>query len=134
MLYLELEGVKIGFVFTGAYYMFEKTIPKLKELIENKAIIIPIMSCKNGLHEIQGYISEIEAITSNKVIHKVQDIEPIWKKNMTDIMVVAPCTRKYYIKTRIRYCRYRSNNSGTISFKKWKAYRNCNIDTKWLRL
>ena len=42
---LELVGKKIGFVLTGSFCTFKKTIPKIKELIEKeKAEIIPIMS------------------------------------------------------------------------------------------
>ena len=42
---LELYGKKIGFVLTGSFCTFRKTIPKMKELIEKEgADIIPIMS------------------------------------------------------------------------------------------
>lgn len=116
---MELEGVKIGFVFTGAFYMFSKTIPKLKNLVHEKAIIIPIMSYntyKNATGQAKDCIEEIEHITHKKIIHNIKDVEPIGRKNMTDIMVVAPCTRKYYFKTCVRYNRYNSDISGKISF------------------
>ena len=77
---MELEGVKIGFVFTGAYYMFHKTIPKLKDLIHENAIIIPIMSYntyKNTIKKTKEYIEEIEHITNKKIIHSITEIEPI---------------------------------------------------------
>ena len=42
---MELYGKKIGFVLTGSFCTFKKTIPKMKELIEKEgADIIPIMS------------------------------------------------------------------------------------------
>ena len=43
--------------------------------------------------------NEIEKITGKKIIHTIQDAEPIGPKQMTDIMIVAPCSRKHYVKT-----------------------------------
>ena len=41
---LSLEDKKIGFVLTGSFCTFSKTIPKMKELKKAGADIIPIMS------------------------------------------------------------------------------------------
>ena len=69
---------------------------------------IYIMSIKEGkesiaLKEICGInltnINEIEQLTGNKIIHTIQDAEPIGPKKMTDIMIIAPCSRKYIRKT-----------------------------------
>ena len=38
------------------------------------------------------FIEEIEEITKNKIIHTIQDAEPIGPKKLTDIMIVAPCS------------------------------------------
>lgn len=101
--YLELVGKKIGFVLTGSFCTFKKTIPKIKELVEKeKADIIPIMSYNSykldtKFGKAKDFISEIEEITGKKIIHTIQDAEPIGPKKMTDIMVVAPCSRKYYV-------------------------------------
>ena len=40
----------------------------------------------------KDFINEIEEITNNKIIHTIQDAEPIGPKKMTDIMVVAPAS------------------------------------------
>ena len=40
---------------------------------------------------------EIEEITGKKIIHTIQEAEPIGPKKMTDIMIIAPCSRKYNI-------------------------------------
>ena len=101
--YLELVGKKIGFVLTGSFCTFKKTIPKIKELVEKeKADIIPIMSYNSynldtKFGKAKDFISEIEEITGKKIIHTIQDAEPIGPKKMTDIMVVAPCSRKYNV-------------------------------------
>lgn len=101
--YLELVGKKIGFVLTGSFCTFKKTIPKIKELVEKeKAEIMPIMSYNSynldtKFGKAKDFISEIEEITGRKIIHTIQGAEPIGPKNITDIMVVAPCSRKYNI-------------------------------------
>ena len=41
---MEVKGKKIGFVLTGSFCTFGKTIPKMKELQKAGADIIPIMS------------------------------------------------------------------------------------------
>ena len=41
---LEVKNKKIGFVLTGSFCTFSKTIPKIKELKDLGADIIPIMS------------------------------------------------------------------------------------------
>jgi len=94
---LTLEGKNIGYVFTGSYCTFKKSIEALKQVVNKKANVIPIMSF-NSYNEdtkfgrAQDFIKEIEDITGNKIIHTIQGAEPIGPKGLTDIMVVAPCS------------------------------------------
>ena len=94
---LSLEDKKIGFVLTGSFCTFSKTIPKMKELIDKGAEVIPIMSFNSynldtKFGKAQDFINMIEEITGKKIIHTIQDAEPIGPKRLTDIMVVAPCS------------------------------------------
>ena len=95
---MELYEKKIGFVFTGSFCTFKKTIPKMKELIEKEgADIIPIMSYNSynldtKFGKAEDFIKEIENIAGKEIIHTIQGAEPIGPKKMTDIMVVAPCS------------------------------------------
>ena len=95
---MELYGKKIGFVLTGSFCTFKKTIPKMKELIEKEgADIITIMSYNSynldtKFGKAKDFIKEIEDITGKEIIHTIQEAEPIGPKKMTDIMVVAPCS------------------------------------------
>lgn len=94
---MELNGIKIGFVLTGSFCTFKKTIPKMKELIDEGAEIIPIMS-KNSYEldtkfgKAKDFQKQIEEITGKKTIHTIPEAEPIGPKKMTDIMVIAPCS------------------------------------------
>ena len=94
---MELRGKKIGFVLTGSFCTFKKIIPKIKELIKLEANIIPIMSFNSynldtKFGKAQDFIKDIEEITNKKIIHTIVDAEPIGPKNMTDIMIIAPCS------------------------------------------
>lgn len=101
---MEIKGKKVGFILTGSYCTFSKTIPKIKELIKKGAEVIPIMSYNaykldTKFGKAEEFIKEIEEATGKKIIKTIQEAEPIGPKHMTDIMVVAPASRKYYGKT-----------------------------------
>ena len=88
---------KIGFALTGSFCTFKVVIPQIKKIIDEGGDILPIMSdntynndTKFGLA--QDFIDEIENITNKKIIHTIQDAEPIGPKQLTDIMIIAPCT------------------------------------------
>lgn len=120
---MKLKGKKIGFILTGSFCRFKKVIPKIQELMKLEAEVIPIMSynsynldTKYGKSE--DFINEIEKITDKKIIHTIQDAELIGTKKKTDIMVIAPCSRKYNIKACLQYYRYTINNGCKIAFEK----------------
>ena len=94
---LSFDKIKIGFVLTGSFCTFSKTISKIKELIEKGASVLPIMSYNayekdTKFGKASDFIDEIEEMTNNKIIHTLQDAEPIGPKKLTDIMVVAPAS------------------------------------------
>ena len=98
---MEVKGKKIGFILTGSFCTFQKVIPKIKELVKKEAEVIPIMSFNSynldtKFGKAKDFIQKIEEITGKKIIHTIVDAEPIGPKKMTDIMVIAPCSRKYY--------------------------------------
>ncbi len=99
---MELKGIKVGFVLTGSFCTFQKVIPKMKELINQGAEIIPVMSFNSyqldtKFGKAKDFIQEIEEITGKKIIHTIPEAEPIGPKQLTDIMIISPCSRKYYI-------------------------------------
>lgn len=94
---MKFNNINIGFAMTGSFCTFSKTIPKIKELVDEGANVIPIMSFNaynldTKFGKAEDFIHQIEDITGNKIIHTIQDAEPIGPKKMTDIMVVAPAT------------------------------------------
>ena len=102
---LNLENKKIGFAFTGSFCTFKAVIEELKKLKKEKADILPIMSFNSynldtKFGTASEYINEIkEIIEKSEIIHTIQGAEPIGPKKLTDIMVIAPCSRKYSCQT-----------------------------------
>ena len=79
---LKLEGKKVGFAMTGSFCTFKSTIPKIKEIINQGAEVVPIMSFNaynldTKFGKAQDFIDEIEEITGKKIIHTIPDAEPI---------------------------------------------------------
>lgn len=94
---MEVKGKKVGFVLTGSFCTFSKTIDKMKELKKLGAEILPIMSYNSYLLDTkfgkaQNIINQIEKICEKEIIHTIQDAEPIGPKHLTDIMIVAPAS------------------------------------------
>lgn len=95
---LKVKDKKIGFVLTGSFCTFRKTIPKMKELIDKGAEIVPVMSFNSYYTDTKfgtakEFIDEIENITGKEIIHTIKDAEPIGPKKMTDVMIITPCSR-----------------------------------------
>ena len=101
MLFLKLEGKRIGFVFTGSFCTFKTVIDELKKIKDEKADILPIMSYNSynldtKFGKAKEFIDKIKEITEKEeIIHTIQGAEPIGPKKLTDIMVIAPCSRKH---------------------------------------
>lgn len=92
-----LEGKNIGFCMTGSFCTFKNVIEQLSELKKTGANIIPIMSFNSynldtKFGKASEFIKTVKDITGNKIINTIQDAEPIGPKQMTDIIVIIPCT------------------------------------------
>lgn len=65
---MKLEGKKIGFVMTGSFCTFQKTIEQLKKIMAQKAEVLPIMSYNaynldTKFGKAKDFIDDIEKIT-----------------------------------------------------------------------
>ena len=68
---MKLKGTKIGFVITGSFSLFGKTIELIKKLVKEESIITPIMSynaykfdTKYG--KAKDFIEQIQEITRKR--------------------------------------------------------------------
>ena len=94
---MKLEGKRIGFVITGSFCTFRKTIDELKKIVDMGAKVTPIMSensytMDTKFGKAKDFINEIEEITNTKILHTIQEVEPLGPKDLLDILIVAPAT------------------------------------------
>ena len=91
-----IKNKNIGYGFTGSFCTFKISKEILKEL-SNENNVIPIMSFNSynldtKFGKAKEHIKEIEEITKNKIIHTIEEAEPIGPKKLFDILVICPCT------------------------------------------
>ncbi len=92
-----MSNLKIGFAMCGSFCTIANALIQLKEL-KNKGydiypIVSPIVYSTNTRFTVaEELINTLEDICGHKVIHTVEDAEPIGPKKMFDILVVCPCT------------------------------------------
>ena len=94
---MELNNKNIGYALTGSFCTFETSIEEIKKLCKLNVNIVPIMSFNSykldtKFGKAQDFINQIEEITGNKIIHTIQEAEPIGPKKMLDILIIAPCS------------------------------------------
>ena len=95
---MNLKEKKIGFAFTGSFCTFQRTIEEIKKLKKISNIDIFTIMIFNTYNldtkfgNAKDFINQLEELTNNKVIHTIQDAEPIGPKKMFDILIVAPCS------------------------------------------
>lgn len=91
------SGLKIGFAMTGSFCTFGKCFEQAEILKNMRAEIIPVMSetasyTSTRFGSAEENVKKLSLISGKEVITSIADAEPIGPENMTDIMVVAPCT------------------------------------------
>lgn len=87
----------IGFAMCGSFCTLSAVIKQIYELKKLNYNIIPIMSeivyCTDTrFGKATDFITEVESLCENKIIHTVAAAEPIGPKKMFDLLVIAPCT------------------------------------------
>lgn len=92
---MKLKGKKIAFGLTSCFYTFKNTINEIRKLVLDGAEVIPIMSIGAYTTDTKygkavDFIKKIENITGKKVINDMGEAEKV----NSDIMVIAPCSRK----------------------------------------
>lgn len=91
------KGKKIGFAMCGSFCTFANCFEALESIKKLDAEIVPIMSFNaytldTRFGKAEEHIKRLEETCGHKVIHTIEEAEPIGPKNLTDIMLVANCT------------------------------------------
>ncbi len=87
----------IGYAFTGSYCTLERSLAALKSIVEAGNDVLPIVSENVYTRDTRFYlardfISELEELTGKKVIHTIEEAEPLGAKTPLDYLIIAPCT------------------------------------------
>lgn len=88
---------KIGYVITGSFCTFSKSLQILGELRDRGFDLYPVMSENAYYTDTRFFLAEdfsrrVEEVCSKKIIHTITDAEPLGPRNPMDLMIVAPCT------------------------------------------
>lgn len=92
-----MNKIKVGFAICGSFCTISNAMEQMRLLAKNGYEIVPIMSFNaynldTRFGKAHDIVNKIEEICEKKVIHDLLSAEPIGPKNMTDILIVAPCT------------------------------------------
>lgn len=96
---MNIEGLNVGLGITGSFCTFDKLIPEVEKLVQQKANVYPIFSTNAAsmdtrFGKAEDWVSKFEEITGHIAVKTIEDAEPIGPKGLIDILVVAPCTGK----------------------------------------
>ncbi|MGM9949673.1 MAG: dipicolinate synthase subunit B [Lysinibacillus sp.] len=92
-----LEGKRIGLGITASHCTYEEVVPKIKNLTDAGAIVVPIIT-SSVLHAATRFgtgaewIEKIEALSGEKVISSMAEAEPLGPSKPLDCMIIAPMT------------------------------------------
>ncbi len=92
-----MKNVNIGFALTGSFCTFQKALTVMERLVLSGANVIPIMSFNarnidTRFGKAEDFALRIREITGNEIIDTIEKAEPIGPENMTDLMIVLPCS------------------------------------------
>ncbi len=94
---MELEGLKIGYAFTGSFCTLAKSFNIMQQIIDEGADVTPIMSdavysTDTRFGSAAEFIARAEEMCQKPVMHRITETEVIGPKKLLDILIVAPCT------------------------------------------
>ena len=92
-----IDKIRVGYAVTGSFCTLAKSLEAAARLSSAGYSLTPIFSfnaysidTRFGTANMQR--EAFERVTGKKIIHTIEDAEPIGPKRMFDILIVAPCT------------------------------------------
>lgn len=91
-----MSKIKLGFCLCGSFCTIAESVKQMK-ILSDKYEIIPIISEIVSVQDTrfgkaEDLRREIISICGREPIVSIAEAEPIGPKNMTDIMIISPCT------------------------------------------
>lgn len=87
----------LGFALCGSFCNFKYAFDELEKLVKSGEDVVPIMSYNvyttdTRFGKAKDFISNAEALCGRKVIHTLEDAEPLGPKIKLDCLCICPCT------------------------------------------
>ena len=87
----------IGYAFCGSFCTFRQSFDVLSLLKDKYGDVLPIMSYNaystdTRFGNSQEWIERIEKLCERKIIHTINEAEPLGPKISLDALIIAPCT------------------------------------------
>lgn len=92
-----LAGCRLGFAMCGSFCCAAKGLQAAQACVTAGAELLPIVSehfssVSTRFGSPESFLTPLSALGGGKLIQGIADAEPIGPKNMTDALVVCPCT------------------------------------------
>lgn len=93
----DLHGCRLGFALCGSFCCARRALSAAKACAEAGAELLPIVSehfaeTTTRFGSPTAFLEELILLGDGKIIDSIVDAEPIGPKQLTDALVVAPCT------------------------------------------
>ena len=87
----------IGYAFCGSFCTFKNSFAALSELKNKYTDILPIMSYNayntdTRFGACKEWQNRIESLCERKIIHSIEDAEPLGPQISLEALIIAPCT------------------------------------------
>jgi dipicolinate synthase subunit B len=94
---MSLANKNIGIALTGSFCTFDKVFLEIERLIEEKAIVHPILSVSSQtinsrFGNAPDFYDKLKSMTGKDPITSIETAEPIGPKNYLDVLAILPCT------------------------------------------
>ena len=89
--------IRLAFCLTGSFCTFEKAFAQMEKLVSLGYEVLPVFSyhaasLDTRFGKADGHLNRARQISGHEPICTIQDAEPLGPKDMTDILLVCPCT------------------------------------------
>ena len=89
--------IRLAFCLTGSFCTFEKAFVQMEKLVSLGYEVLPVFSyhaasLDTRFGKANGHLARARQISGHEPILTIQDAEPLGPKDMTDILLVCPCT------------------------------------------
>lgn len=93
----DLHGVRLGFAVCGSFCNAARAVKAAEACVAAGAELLPIVSehfagMKTRFGAPEAFLEPLVTLGGGRLIQSICDAEPIGPKNMTDALIVCPCT------------------------------------------